>query len=101
MDSWAAIIRDCVPGAACGAVKSPDGRNQLTFLRPTATLVAAFFAGLAVGLRLAFVLGVAAGLAGGAFGTSPKIDLAGQILKTGHFWQPTAMAMGQIVMART
>jgi len=29
---------------------------------------------------------------------SPKMDFAGQILKAGHFWQPTATAIGHKVM---
>jgi hypothetical protein len=33
-------------------------------------------------------------------GTSPSVDLTGQILNIGHFWQPTAMAIGQMVMAK-
>jgi hypothetical protein len=34
-----------------------------------------------------------------ALGISPSVVLTGQILNIGHFWQPTAMAMGQMVMA--
>ena len=51
-----------------------------------------FFAGLA---DLTGLATTGAGLAGGA---SPSADLSGQILKAGHFWQPTAIAMGQIFM---
>ena len=34
----------------------------------------------------------------GVFGWSPIKRLSGQILNAGHFWQPTTMAIGQIVM---
>jgi hypothetical protein len=34
-----------------------------------------------------------------ALGISPKVDFTGQTANTGHFRQPTAIAMGQIIMA--
>ncbi|MDO8248959.1 MAG: hypothetical protein Q7T78_04480 [Rhodoferax sp.] len=34
-----------------------------------------------------------------ALGASPISVLTGQILKAGHFWHPTAKAMGQSVIA--
>jgi hypothetical protein len=62
-------------------------------------LVAVFPAGFVTGLRRALVTGVTTGLSD-ALGMSPSTDLTGQILKRGHFLQPTAMAIGQIVMVR-
>ena len=44
-------------------------------------------------------LGRACGAGAGAAGMSPIKPLTGQILKMGHFLQPTAMAIGQRVMA--
>jgi hypothetical protein len=52
-----------------------------------------FFAGLAD------FVGLTTTGAGPVLGASPKADLSGQILKAGHFWQPTAMAIGQIFMS--
>jgi hypothetical protein len=49
-------------------------------------------------LALALALGCACGAGAGAAGMSPITPLSGQILKTGHFLQPTAMAIGQRVM---
>ncbi len=62
----------------------------LVFLRAGADLAADLAAGLTACL--------ATGLPADALGTSPIRDLTGQILKTGHFLQPTAMAMGQMVI---
>jgi hypothetical protein len=74
-------------------------------LRLAAALGKAFFvefaAPFAAGFAACLALGVGTGLAAVTLGTSPSTDLTGQILKIGHFWHPTAMAMGQIVMART
>ncbi|WP_461502287.1 hypothetical protein [Rhodoferax sp.] len=55
-------------------------------------------AALAAGLAAGLAADLAAGLTSGALGMSPSDVLTGQILKTGHFLQPTAMAMGQIVI---
>jgi len=55
-------------------------------------------AGLAADLDADLATGLTAGLTSDALGTSPIRDLTGQILKIGHFLQPTAMAMGQIVI---
>jgi hypothetical protein len=92
VDSWAAII------GAWGAglpAKPPTGRARtdyfLAFLRAGADLAADLTAGLATDL--------AAGLTPNALGMSPSEVLSGQILKTGHFLQPTAMAMGHIVIS--
>jgi hypothetical protein len=56
---------------------------------------------LTAALRAGFAADFATGFASGfvaTLGASPMTDLTGQILKMGHFWQPTAMAMGQMVM---
>ena len=53
-------------------------------------LAAALFVGLAA---LALICGVVTG----ASGMSPSRRLTGQILNAGHFLQPTAMAIGQII----
>jgi hypothetical protein len=50
------------------------------------------------GLFTVLTTGFGAGFTAVAFGTSPIIDFTGQILKIGHFLQPTAIAIGQIVM---
>ena len=42
----------------------------------------------------------AVGATASGFFWSPKVLVSGQILKAGHFLQPTAMAMGQMVMGR-
>ena len=62
--------------------------------------MAAFAAGLALAVVLAAGLtaGLTVGLRSCALGASPNTVLSGQILKTGHFWQPVTRAMGQIVM---
>jgi len=52
--------------------------------------------GFAAVLLLGFASGAGAGA--GAGGASPISPLAGQILKAGHFLQPTARAIGQRVM---
>jgi len=61
-------------------------------------LVAGFLTALTATLRLALAGGTAAGLMAAPLGVSPSTDLTGQILNRGHFWQPTARAIGQIVM---
>jgi hypothetical protein len=58
------------------------------FLRAAAVLAADLVAGF----------GAILADGGAALGTSPITLLTGQILKTGHFWQPMARAMGQSVM---
>jgi hypothetical protein len=53
-------------------------------------------------LAFAFGAGVLTDFDGGmsaAFGTSPRTVVRGQILKAGHFSQPTARAMGQRVIS--
>jgi hypothetical protein len=65
----------------------------LIFLRLLVDLTAALRAGLAADFAAGFTTALTSTL-----GTSPMTDLTGQILKMGHFWQPTAMAMGQMVM---
>ena len=56
-----------------------------------------FFAAAARGfLGVAALAGTSVDAAGGL---SPITPLSGQILNAGHFLQPTAMAMGQMVMA--
>jgi hypothetical protein len=62
----------------------------LLFERVALDFAAAFF--------FAAVCLAAAGLAAAALGASPSKVFTGQILKAGHFWQPTARAMGQMVM---
>jgi hypothetical protein len=42
---------------------------------------------------------LASGLLASGLGLSPITLLTGHTLKTGHFWQPIAMAMGHRVMA--
>jgi hypothetical protein len=82
--SWLAII------SPCGEVSAPGTRLSQG--------LAYFFVFLTVFRgEVAFL---AAGLAFCApgFGASPITDLTGQILKMGHFGQPTAIAMGQRVM---
>jgi len=54
-----------------------------------------FAAALIVGLPAALAL--ISGVGTGASGMSPRRRLTGQILNAGHFLQPTAMAIGQIV----
>lgn len=52
--------------------------------------------GFAAALVRILVTFEAAGLTSVALGASPSKVLTGQILNSGHFLQPTAMAMGQI-----
>lgn len=66
---------------------NPDSR-YLLFFREAAER------GFAPVVALVFTSGVGAG----AGGMSPISPLAGQILKAGHFLQPTARAIGQRVM---
>jgi hypothetical protein len=67
------------------ALKLTDARLALAY----------FFAFLRAGAGLRTVTGFSSW----AFGASPMSVLTGQILKAGHFWHPTARAMGQSVMA--
>jgi hypothetical protein len=78
------------PACAAPAFKSSSTRAMksyfLLFFRP------------ATGLFTVLTTGFGAGFTAVALGTSPITDLTGQILKIGHFLQPTAIAIGQIVM---
>jgi hypothetical protein len=67
-------------------------------LRAAAGLAGFFLAAAAGALADDFLALLTTGLAAGALGASPSTDLTGQILNKGHFWHPTAMAIGQMVM---
>jgi hypothetical protein len=75
------------------AAKSPQRPSGYCFF-----FRAAAARGFAAVLVLALALGAGTGIGVGAGGLSPIIPLSGQILKAGHFLQPTTMAIGQIVM---
>jgi hypothetical protein len=82
--SWGAIIPPCGWVAAWREALSRGLAYFLAFLTVFRGAEAFLAAGLTVG---------AVGL-----GASPITDFSGHTLKTGHFWQPTAMAIGQMVM---
>jgi hypothetical protein len=77
---------------ACTASAARPGRD------PVASAYFRRFLCVLPDLVAGFATGFGAGLVSAALGISPSTDLTGQILKTGHFLQPTAMAMGQMVM---
>jgi hypothetical protein len=62
---------------------------------------AVFFAGFLVDFLTALPGGMANGWVVVDLGVSPNTDFKGHILNTGHFRQPTAMAIGQMVMVDT
>ena len=62
----------------------------VAFLRADGAFAAAFFAGLTGNGAAAFAVG--------ALGASPSTDFNGHTLNTRHFWHPTAIATGQIVI---
>jgi hypothetical protein len=90
-----------------GRVYWPAGVGDFFFGADFGLAVRGFVAALAAGLvdTLALTCGVGIGFAFGfgfgfgRKGMSPRRRLAGQILNAGHFLQPTAMAIGQMVMA--
>jgi hypothetical protein len=61
----------------------------------------AFFTGFLVEFLTALLGGMAIECAGVDLRVSPSTDLRGHIFNTGHFWQPTAMAMGHTVIIET
>jgi len=76
----------------------PSAARGAYFLRRAGVLVAGFLLALAAVLLIALARGAATACGASDLGASPMTDFSGQILNTGHFWQPTAMAIGQMVM---
>jgi len=81
-----------------GSVYLPAAVGCFFFGADFGLAVRGFVAALAAGRAdaLALISGVGVGV--GFNGMSPRRRLAGQILNAGHFLQPTAMAIGQMVM---
>jgi hypothetical protein len=79
-----------------GRVYLPAGVGCFFFGADFGLAVRGFVAALAAGR--ADTLALTSGVGVGFKGMSPRRRLAGQILNAGHFLQPTAMAIGQMVM---